>query len=303
MAAACNGSRADRTPAMSPPVAATDDARTSEPAPPVEPTADDARYRRARQAMAKRLEDAGASADDFHFVIEPPFVVAGDEDPDTVEARAVGIVRWAARHLESAYFATRPAEVIEVWLFKDADSYERHNRLLFGGDPGTPYGYYLSDERALVMNIATGGGTLVHEIVHPYVEANFPECPAWFNEGLGSLYEQSAEKDGAIVGLTNWRLAGLQEAIRTKSVPKLSELVATSTDEFYGDGSGVHYAAARYLLYYLQEQGSLRDYYRAFTSGNDRDPTGRKALENTVGMSLDELEPIWQRFVLGLRFE
>ena len=40
-----------------------------------------------------------------------------------------------------------------------------------------------------IMNIATGGGTLVHEIVHPYVEANFPGCPAWFNEGLGSLYE------------------------------------------------------------------------------------------------------------------
>ena len=46
------------------------------------------------------------------------------------------------------------------------------------------------------MNIATGGGTLVHEIVHPFVEANFPGCPTWFNEGLGSLYEQSAERKG-----------------------------------------------------------------------------------------------------------
>ena len=24
------------------------------------------------------------------------------------------------------------------------------------------------------MNISTGGGTLVHEIVHPFIEANFP---------------------------------------------------------------------------------------------------------------------------------
>ena len=42
------------------------------------------------------------------------------------------------------------------------------------------------------MNIATGGGTLVHEIVHPFMAANFEQCPSWFNEGLGSLYEQSA---------------------------------------------------------------------------------------------------------------
>jgi len=28
---------------------------------------------------------------------------------------------------------------------------------------------------------------LVHEIVHPFMRANFPECPAWFNEGLASL--------------------------------------------------------------------------------------------------------------------
>ena len=41
----------------------------------------------------------------------------------------------------------------------------------------TPYGYYSAAHRALIMNIATGGGTLVHEIVHPFVRANFPQMP------------------------------------------------------------------------------------------------------------------------------
>jgi hypothetical protein len=59
------------------------------------------------------------------------------------------------------------------------------------------------------MNIQTGGGTLVHEIVLPFMEANFPQCPPWFNEGLGSLYEASSERDGEIIGLLNWRLKGL----------------------------------------------------------------------------------------------
>ena len=58
---------------------------------------------------------------------------------------------------------------------------------------------FMNADNALVMNIATGGGTLVHEIVHPFMEANFPACPSWFNEGLGSLYEQSGARDGRIV--------------------------------------------------------------------------------------------------------
>ena len=49
------------------------------------------------------------------------------------------------------------------------------------------------------MNISTGGGTLVHEIVHPFIQSNFPNCPSWFNEGLGSLYEQCRERNGKIV--------------------------------------------------------------------------------------------------------
>ena len=77
----------------------------------------------------------------------------------------------------------------------------------------------------VVMNIATSGGTLVDEIVHPYMAANFPECPSWFNEGLASLYEQCGEENGRIHGDTNWRLAGLQKAIRSKKLPPFKSLL------------------------------------------------------------------------------
>ena len=83
------------------------------------------------------------------------------------------------------------------------------------------------------MNIATGGGTLVHEIVHPFVAANFPQCPSWFNEGLASLYEQSGEEAGHIHGYTNWRLAGLQKAIRGKRLGTFRRLCDTTTSQFY----------------------------------------------------------------------
>ncbi len=135
------------------------------------------------------------------------------------------------------------------------------------------------------MNIATGGGTLVHEIVHPFVAANFPECPAWFNEGLGSLYEQSGEEDGRIVGYTNWRLHGLQEAIRKKRVPSFKTLCSTTTDEFYEKDRGTNYAQARYLCYYLQQHGLLRKFYHRFYADRKKDPTGYATLQEILGRS------------------
>jgi len=260
---------------------------------------------RLAQAMARmrgRLERAGI-AGGFHFVVEPPFVVAGDEEKGTVELRSDRVVRWAVEHLKAAYFARDPDEVIEIWLFRDAASYRRHAKLLFGDEPSTPYGYYSSEAGALIMDISTGGGTLVHEIVHPFVAANLPGCPDWFNEGLGSLYEQSSEREGAIVGLTNWRLPGLQEAVRAGRAPALAELLATSQDEFYGAKSGLYYAEARYLLYYLQEKGLLGRFYRALAAGRAADPTGRAALEEILGQDLAAFEPAWKKFVLALRFE
>jgi hypothetical protein len=153
------------------------------------------------------------------------------------------------------------------------------------------------------MNISTGGGTLVHEIVHPYIEANFPNCPAWFNEGLGSLFEQSAERDGHIIGLPNWRLPGLQRAIREQRAPQFDKLLKTTTNQFYGDDSGVHYAEARYLLFYLQEQGLLRTYYQRFVENQARDPSGYDTLIEVLGRpNMRTFRGEWEKFVLGLHF-
>ena len=93
-------------------------------------------------------------------------------------------IKWAVDKLKQDFFTQDPKEILDIWLFKDADSYQRNTLALFGEKPGTPYGYYSSTHKALIMNISTGGGTLVHEIVHPFVEANFP-LPALVQRGSG----------------------------------------------------------------------------------------------------------------------
>ncbi len=145
--------------------------------------------------------------------------------------------------------------------------------------------------------------TLVHEIVHPYVEADFTDAPAWLNEGLGSLFEQSAEVNGHIVGRTNWRLAGLQRAIADDTVPAFSTLTALDDAAFYADRTGVHYAQSRYLMYYLQERGVLRDFYRRFRADRAKDPTGLHALKTVLGeRDLTAFQARWEAYVAKLQY-
>jgi hypothetical protein len=238
----------------------------------------------------------------FHRADVPPFTVIGDE-PAAAFARRAVTVRWARDRLEAGFFDRRPAGPIEIWLFDGAGSYRGHVAALFGLVPDTPYGFYSPEHRALLMDIATGGGTLVHEIVHPYVEADFPGCPPWLNEGLGSLFEQSAEADGRIKGLTNWRLPGFQDAIRAGGSPPLRDLFAADAATFYGADPGTNYAKARYLLYHLQERGLLERFYREARAAAATDPTG----EATLLRLLDETDlAAFQRrheeWVLTLRF-
>src|SRR5215813_7681363 len=178
-----------------------------------EPKTAESDYSRHVEQLKKKLP-----AENFTIVVQPPFVVIGDESAEVVKQHSEHTVKWAVDKLKQDYFSADPKEILDIWLFKDATSYERNALALFGDKPSTPYGYYSSRNKALIMNISTGGGTLVHEIVHPFIEANFPKCPPWLNEGLGSLYEQSGEVDGHIHGYTNWRLPGLQTSIKAGTV-------------------------------------------------------------------------------------
>jgi len=242
------------------------------------------------------------SSREFSIVIQKPFVVIGDEPKKVVQQRAEDTVKWAVDRLKLDFFTKDPKYILDIWLFKDEASYKKHTRLLFGDSPTTPYGYYSPGHKALVMNISTGGGTLVHEIVHPFIEANFPECPPWLNEGLGSLYEQCGEVDGHIHGFTNWRLPGLKRAIGAKGVPSFQTLMEMDASAFYNEDKGTNYAQSRYLLYYLQEKGLLVKFYQEFLARQKEDASGFKSLQKVLGEpDMDAFKTKWEKYVMGLR--
>jgi len=256
------------------------------------------------ERLAPVIADRG-----YHVELQPPFVVIGDLPPTQVRGWTRGTVRWGQQQLKALYFDKDPKVLIDVWLFPDEASYTEASRTLFGIEPSTPFGYYTEAHSALVMNISTGGGTLMHEIVHPYVHANYPACPPWLNEGLASLYEQSrsVEVDGKLrlVGLPNWRLAGLQQAILANHLPSLAELCAMDARTLNNYADGNAYAQARYLCYYLQEQGLLQEFYHRLKKNQPEDSTGYRTLLEMLRIEESEVptfESRWRRFVMELDF-
>jgi hypothetical protein len=212
--------------------------------------------------------------------IAGPFLVIGDESPERLEHHAE-TVDWTVGHLKRDFHMREPPDVIDVWLLGTADSYVENAVRLFGQRPSTPYGFFVPEHQALFMNIATGGGTLVHELVHPFIAASFPAVPAWFNEGLASLYEAVKEKHGQLWGVPNWRLAGLKRAIHAGKLPTFAAMTADGDARFYASSTG--YAQARYLCLYLQEKGLLHPFYDQFSAAVAGDPTGYKTLVHVLG--------------------
>lgn len=239
----------------------------------------------------------------MHYLMAGPFVIAGDGTAQQLAGYRDGTVLAAARALEATYFRTPLREPVVICLFESEGPYKRLARKWFGQRDVPHFGFYRHADRVMFMNVSTGTGTLVHELTHALMAPDFPNVPAWFNEGLASLYEQCSLSGDTITGLPNWRLPALQKAIADGTLRPLKELMA-DPDFYRRDLVGINYAEARYLMFYLQQKKLLRAYYRDFRDHADEDPSGQRSLERVIApQSLDQFEKQWRAWVLELRFE
>jgi hypothetical protein len=201
------------------------------------------------------------------------------------------------------YFQARPAEPILILLFESDASYRRLAITWFNDHDVPHFGFYRPYDRTMLMNVATGTGTLVHELTHALMAPDFPTVPDWFNEGLASLYEQSSfDADGNINGLPNWRLPALQRAILNNQLRPTEELI-NDTDFRAEERVGLNYAHARYVMLYLQERGTLRDFYRRFRDHAAADPHGLDTFNQTIApLTPEQFDRQWRAWVMTLRF-
>lgn len=234
-------------------------------------------------------------------VVEGVFLVAA---PSGALGSSAVVTKKALAAYYNKRFDKRPARAVSVLLFETAAPYEAYCKARSGKACGTPYGFYGPDDRTIVMNVGPGIGTLTHELVHPIVEADFPNAPDWLNEGLASLYEAFAlPKDGEIRGQKNFRHAGLKSALLDKSLrphASLPALFGMSDKEFRGEREGLNYATARYFCQWLESQGKLWAFYQAWRDNRAKDPDGVLAFTSVMGKSPAALDGAWAAWVLAL---
>src|SRR5439155_8702948 len=72
----------------------------------------DADFARHVEQLKKKLP-----GNDFTVVVQPPFVVIGDESPQSVKEHSEKTVKWAVDKLKQDFFTKDPKEILDIWLF------------------------------------------------------------------------------------------------------------------------------------------------------------------------------------------
>ncbi len=214
----------------------------------------------------------------------------------------------ARQALEAFYggghFTKRPDRAVSAFIFEAQEPFDAHCGSRAGAEPDSLFGLYTLSTRTICINAGPGASTLVHEMVHPIIQTDFPHAPAWIDEAIASLYESPIfPKPGEIQGLTNWRLARLQRALDSpadKDKVRVDALFAMTDPDFRGPDIDLHYAVARFFAQWLDARGALWPFYRGWRDGYTDDKSGEKAFRAAVGRMPAEINSEWIAWVREL---
>jgi hypothetical protein len=250
-----------------------------------------------------------------HVDVDAFVLVDADHGPHF--ARAVWLARQATAAFYNQRFERHPDRAVTVFVFSSQDAFQRFCAGRTHGPCPTTFGEYDRVSREIVLHATPGAETLSHEMVHPIVQADFARAPAWLDEGIASLYENPVfPRAGDITGASNWRYRCLADPLFAPGDgphPGLDALFHTDTTSFLTldpahldagatdlGALNVHYAAARYLAQWLDSQGKLWPFYRAFRASIATDRTGDKTFAAVLGKTPAEANNAWAAWVRTL---
>jgi hypothetical protein len=210
--------------------------------------------------LRKRVAPLGGT---FRFAAQGPFILASSSSHTAEQLAKIGASLDSIRTFYRASLGLGlPDSLITVYLVPDqlmlgALAKRLHGVELHGS---SLIGYSVFSDLSLAAVIPyQAQGTLAHELMHLALRYNYPEVPAWLDEGLAALYEVAELRGDSVIGVPNWRSAVLR--VFAYEIPPLSQLTQMTNADFQGNNNdlyAVHAATARYFMLFLQNHGVLR---------------------------------------------
>jgi Putative peptidoglycan binding domain len=188
------------------------------------------------------------------------FLIAGLQDDTLPETHYERGIKDFYNYFKSQYFERPPERQVVVVLSSAPYPLVEATRRLYP-EVGIPVyapflGYYNpSDNLIMATGGSAGYGTLLHEMIHALIKADFPNVPPWLNEGLASLYERTQWSAARLNALPNWRM----DQMREDGLRSLRELGRTAKD------IGLHsnqIGEIRLFLLFLDQRHQVNVLYR-----------------------------------------
>jgi hypothetical protein len=243
-----------------------------------------------RQSLTERCEEsarllaAQVPGELPTVLVRPPFVLAGDASAESLDTLFKETIQPLTSALWRAYFDTPPSAPVALVLLSNEATYRRLAHQLDGYDPIAYDGYYQKSRRRLVLNLASGEGTLAHELCHALSACDCPDLPEWVDEGLAALHEETRYSPDRLllIGDANWRCRIVRDALSDDRLPRMQTFA--SAVSFRGDDEGLNYAFSRTVCRFLQDKGLLSHFYRKLRASVATDPTGLATLQAVLGV-------------------
>jgi hypothetical protein len=240
-----------------------------------------------------------------------------DPDHSPIFDEAVGLAPKVLAALRHDRIAPHPLCPVSVYVFASRDSFRAYCAPRgYVAEAGRNLGVYDRERGVIVVDASEGSSsipTTAHELAHVLMDADAPSAPLWFRECVASLYESPVLAAGdEIHGSDDWRYLQLRPAlVANDPEAHLARLFALSDDDFRGrmaagtDGTRLmlHGAMARATCQWLDGQGQLWPFYRAWRDGFATDHAGFAAFARVTGgaPTTPEADAAWRAWVLRTR--
>ena len=214
-------------------------------------------------------------------------------------------------------FHVRNPGPLNLYLFKDQDSYLRHLATMRINGTGSAGMFFVrGDERGLAAwvgerDIESVKGTLrhegLHQIAHQRIHQNLPQ---WVNEGLAEYFQYSmVTSRGLETGLADpAALARIQAAVRRDTHIPLYELLYVTNRDWNdrvrsGEGASLQYDQAWSVVHFLvhAKRGQYEDLLIRFLRECSTGKSAQQATEAVFSRDLATMERAWSAYILELR--